>query len=118
LRCATRVPGGLRPGSRRGFQAPALHRESVTPKESVKEHRMPERDGSRGNRGSRWSRLSKTASFWILVFLVPVLIVQVLSPRNEESVELSYSQFVAQLDAGNVAKVTITEGQRVKGTLG
>src|SRR5690606_20494320 len=86
-------------------------------KESVKEHRMPERDGSRGNRGSRWARLSRTASFWILVFLVPILIIQVLSPRRDDSVELSYSQFIEQLDAGNVARVTITEGQRVEGVL-
>src|SRR5690606_4880574 len=118
VRCAARVPGGLRAGSRRGFQAPALHRESVRPKESVKEHRMPERDGSRGNRGSRWVRLSRTASFWILVFLIPILIIQVLSPRRDDAIELSYSQFVEQLDAGNVAKVTITDGQRVEGTLG
>ena len=78
---------------------------------------MPERDGSRGNRGSRWARLSRTASFWILVFLVPILIIQVLSPRRDDSVELSYSQFIEQLDAGNVARVTITEGQRVEGVL-
>jgi len=78
---------------------------------------MPERDGSRGNRGSRWVRLSRTASFWILVFLVPILIIQVLSPRRDDSVKLNYSQFLEQLDAGNVAKVTITEGKRIEGTL-
>ena len=78
---------------------------------------MPERDGGRGNRGAGWSRFSRTASFWLLVILIPVLIIQVLSPRKQESVPLNYSQFMAQLDAGNVTKVTITEGQRIEGTL-
>src|SRR5690606_13465172 len=117
VRCPARVPGGLRLGPRGRFQAPALHREPVRPKESVKEYGMPERDGSRGNRGAGWSRFSRTASFWLLVILIPVLIIQVLSPRKQESIELNYSQFVAQLDAGNVTKVTITEGQRIEGTL-
>src|SRR5688572_12506562 len=67
--------------------------------------------------GNRWARLSKTASFWILVFLIPVLILQVLGTRREESAELSYSQFGEQLRDGNLLEVTIIDGKRVEGVL-
>jgi len=70
-----------------------------------------------GNGGGRWSRLSRTLSFWLLVILVPLLILQIASPRQQESAEFNYSQFRAQLESGNVARVTIIEGKRLEGEL-
>jgi len=76
---------------------------------------MPERDGKKGNRGGRWGRLSKTLSFWILMFLIPVLIIQVMSPRGPEAAEFTYTQFMSQLRENNIQEVTIVQGQRVEG---
>ncbi len=79
---------------------------------------MADREIKPGNRpGNRWTRLSKTASFWILVFLIPVLILQVLGTRREESAELSYTQFGEQLKENNLIEVTIIDGKRVEGVM-
>ncbi|MBI4545362.1 MAG: ATP-dependent metallopeptidase FtsH/Yme1/Tma family protein [Gemmatimonadetes bacterium] len=78
---------------------------------------MPERDGNRGGRGTRWTRLSRTASFWILIILVPVLIMQLVSPQRQQAVELSYTQFMEQLQSDNVKELTIMDGKAVEGKL-
>src|SRR5512140_3637625 len=80
---------------------------------------MPDRDGNRpgGGQGGKLARISKTASFWFLLVLIPLLMFRVFSPQREESAELSYSQMSGELDRGNVQKVTIVDGQRVEGTL-
>ncbi|MBX6364454.1 MAG: ATP-dependent zinc metalloprotease FtsH [Gemmatimonadetes bacterium] len=64
-----------------------------------------------------FARISKTASFWVLLVLIPVLIVQFLSPKRQEAVELTYSQFHDQLEDGNLQRVTIIDGKRVEGAL-
>ena len=78
---------------------------------------MPEREGNRGSRGFQWGRLSRTASFWILIFLIPVLILQLAGPRREPAAEFTYSQFTEQLRGDNLLEVTIIEGKQVEGTL-
>ncbi|HEX7120133.1 MAG TPA: ATP-dependent zinc metalloprotease FtsH [Longimicrobiales bacterium] len=79
---------------------------------------MPERDGNRMNKSPRsFARFSKTASFWVLLILIPVLIVQFLSPKRQDAVELTYSQFHDQLEVGNLQRVTIIDGKRVEGAL-
>ncbi|MBI4541371.1 MAG: ATP-dependent metallopeptidase FtsH/Yme1/Tma family protein [Gemmatimonadetes bacterium] len=78
---------------------------------------MPEREPNRSEQGSRWARLSKTASFWILLFLLPVLLVQMLRPRQQAGAEFTYTQFMEQLEAGNIHEVTIVEGERIEGEL-
>ncbi|MFW6079127.1 MAG: ATP-dependent zinc metalloprotease FtsH [Gemmatimonadota bacterium] len=82
---------------------------------------MPENDGKqRDDQRSRWARLSRTASFWILIFLVPLLLLNVIGPQDDEGADLSYSQFEEQLESGNVLEVTIVHGgqaQTVEGTL-
>src|SRR5687767_11546774 len=77
---------------------------------------MPDRQIERGPRG-RWGQFSRTASFWILMFLIPLLIYQVASPRKREVSELPYSAFRDQLEGNNIEKVTIIDGKRVEGTL-
>ncbi|HUF13042.1 MAG TPA: ATP-dependent zinc metalloprotease FtsH [Longimicrobiales bacterium] len=68
-------------------------------------------------RGGRWSRLSRTLSFWLMVILVPLVILQLASPPQEEAADFTYSQFQTQLRADNVASVTVIEGKRVEGEL-
>ncbi len=78
---------------------------------------MAERDGKGGNGGGRFGRLSRAASFWILVILIPVLIIQMLAPRKQEAVEFNYTQFLEHVRANNVSEVTLVEGKRVEGVL-
>ncbi len=71
----------------------------------------------RNNQGSPWSRLSRTASFWILILLLPLLTYNFLRAREEPSAEFSYTEFREQLASGNIVEVTVIEGQRVTGEL-
>ncbi|HEX7118511.1 MAG TPA: ATP-dependent zinc metalloprotease FtsH [Longimicrobiales bacterium] len=78
---------------------------------------MPDREGNRNRGGNRWSRLSRTFSFWILVFLIPVLAIQLMAPRDQDAAELTYTEFVAQLRDDNVREVTVVGGRKVDGSL-
>jgi cell division protease FtsH len=62
-----------------------------------------------------WARMLRTLSFWALVIVGAIALVQFAQTRREEAAEISYSQFVEQLEAGNVAAVEISERQRVRG---
>ncbi|HEX9564007.1 MAG TPA: ATP-dependent zinc metalloprotease FtsH [Gemmatimonadaceae bacterium] len=64
-----------------------------------------------------WRRLSKTLSFWVLVLLVPVAIVQMSKGRSEPSVEMDYSEYREQLEANNIERAVIQDGSVVQGTL-
>jgi cell division protease FtsH len=61
------------------------------------------------------NRFLRTASFWALIVLIPLAIYQVMDTSREVRKELTYSEFRAQLQAENIAKVTITEGTKVEG---
>src|ERR1043166_7628016 len=62
-----------------------------------------------------WARTLRTLSFWALLIVGSIALVQFASSRRQEAVDISYSQFTEQLDAGHVAAVEITERQQVKG---
>jgi len=62
-----------------------------------------------------WARTLRTLSFWALLIVGSIALVQFASSRRQEAVDISYSQFTEQLDAGNVAAVEITERQQIKG---
>jgi cell division protease FtsH len=69
-------------------------------------------------KASRWSRFSKQASFWILITAVAFLMTQILNPNRNESAPLDYHpDFLTQLNAGNVAEVTIIDGKKIDGVL-
>ena len=70
----------------------------------------PEQDG-------RLNRFLRTASFWALIVLIPVAILQFMSSSREAQRELSYSDFIEQLEAGNVDSVTVRDGKRLEGVL-
>jgi cell division protease FtsH len=62
-----------------------------------------------------WARTLRTLSFWALLIVGSIALVQFASSRRQEAAEISYTQFTEQLDAGNVAAVEITERLQVKG---
>ena len=67
--------------------------------------------------GNRFSRVSRTASFWVLLVLMTVLILQVMRGQEEAFTELNYSQFSSQLNAGNIHEITVVAGETVEGEL-
>src|SRR5687767_11584341 len=78
---------------------------------------MPDIQRDRGPKG-RWGQFSRTASFWVLMFLIPLLIYQVATPRNKSRAEeISYSTFRGQLRDKNITEVTIIDGKKLEGKL-
>jgi cell division protease FtsH len=66
---------------------------------------------------NRLSRVSRTASFWVLLVLMTVIVLQVMRGQGETYTELNYTQFSAQLNAGNIHEVTVVAGEAVEGEL-
>src|SRR3990172_216739 len=64
-----------------------------------------------------WARTLRTLSFWALLIVGSVVLVQFASNRRQEAAEISYTEFTEQLEAGNIKAVEITERQQVKGDL-
>jgi len=75
--------------------------------------RQPKRPKDSGDAG--WSRISKTASFWILIILLPLLFLNLLPGREETSYELTYTEFRAELADGNIHSVTVIDQSRIEG---
>ena len=69
-------------------------------------------------RKSRFARFTRGASFWILVILIPILIMQVFNTNEQQAVELPYKPtFVDQLESGNISEIVIVEGTEIEGKL-
>jgi cell division protease FtsH len=62
-----------------------------------------------------WGRLSKTLSFWLLILLIPVALIQLSGARSEQAPLISYTQYKQELDNNNVRKVKIQAGKYVTG---
>jgi cell division protease FtsH len=62
-----------------------------------------------------WGRFSKTLSFWILVILIPVALIQLSNGRNEPAPDISYTVYDDQLDRNNISKATVEDGKIVIG---
>jgi cell division protease FtsH len=58
----------------------------------------------------------RTLSFWALLIVGTIALVQVASKGRREEAEISFSQFEDELAAGNIQTVEIAERQKVKGT--
>jgi cell division protease FtsH len=70
---------------------------------------MAERTPQPPKKEFSWGRFSKTLSFWILIILIPVLFLRLSGATSDQAPEIGYTQYVEQLNRGNVAKVTIQE---------
>ena len=78
---------------------------------------MSDTEQNRPEPGNRFSKLSRTASFWILLALVPLLFMQIFGSGSGAGAELTYTEYREQLAAGNVREVTIVESRTVEGEL-
>ena len=76
---------------------------------------MADRDNNR-SKNSRWGRFSKVASLWVLLFLIPMLLFQLMSTQ-EQGEELSYTQLVREVERQNVERVVFVDGTAVEGEL-
>ena len=63
-----------------------------------------------------WGRFSKTLSFWILILLIPVILIQLTGAKSEASKTVSYTEYRDELEHNNIAKITITAGKVGTGT--
>jgi len=77
--------------------------------------RQPKRPKDSGEPG--WNRLSRNAALWLLLILLPILFIQLMPGREDPTVELTYSEFRAELAQGNVHSVTVIDQSRVEGAL-
>src|SRR6266513_4377377 len=62
-----------------------------------------------------WARMLRTLSFWALLIVGTIALVQLASSRRREEAEITYTQFNEELNAGNIASVEIAERQKVRG---
>src|SRR6266850_578784 len=62
-----------------------------------------------------WARMLRTLSFWALLIVGTIALVQLASSRRREEAEISYSEFMEELNAGNIGSVEIAERQKVRG---
>ncbi|HEX8946032.1 MAG TPA: ATP-dependent zinc metalloprotease FtsH [Gemmatimonadaceae bacterium] len=63
-----------------------------------------------------WGRFSKTLSFWILIILIPVVLIQLSGNKAEASKAINYTRYRDELMHDNISKVTITAGKVITGT--
>src|SRR5438093_1113005 len=63
-----------------------------------------------------WARMLRTLSFWALLIVGTIGLVQIASSRRREEAEIKYSEFMEELNAGNIGSVEIAERQKVRGT--
>jgi cell division protease FtsH len=81
---------------------------------------MAEQNGTPRQQPPRWGRITRTASFWAVLVLISIMLVQLTGGHPRQQQEITYSQFRAQLAGRNVAKVEVIgglEGQTVQGEL-
>jgi cell division protease FtsH len=62
-----------------------------------------------------WARTLRTLSFWALLIVGSIALVQFASSRRQDAADITYTQFTDQLEAGNIAAVEITERVQIKG---
>src|SRR3989441_832226 len=62
-----------------------------------------------------WARMLRTLSFWALLIVGTIALVQLASSRRREEAEITYSEFMDELNAGNISSVEIAERQKVRG---
>ncbi len=63
-----------------------------------------------------WRRFLKGLSFWIVVILVPVAVIQFSGSRGADASQpLTYSQYSDELERGNVLKATFQAGKAIAG---
>ena len=77
---------------------------------------MPVPQPPKNKKEFSWGRFSKTLSFWILILLIPVVLIQLSGSKVDAQKQISYTQYRDELERGNIQKVTIVDGKTVNGT--
>src|SRR5690242_1214740 len=62
-----------------------------------------------------WGRLSKTLSFWLLILLIPVALIQLSGARSEQAPPINYTQYQQELGQNNIRRVKIQAGKYISG---
>ncbi len=78
---------------------------------------MPEMEPKQGEPGPRWARLSRSMAFWALIIMVPLIIIQMVGSGRRNVQELTYTDFMRELEQGNVLKVVVIDGKEIEGEL-
>jgi cell division protease FtsH len=76
----------------------------------------PKKNNDGNNKGFNWGRFSKTLSFWILIILIPVALIQLSGTRAESAPLIDYTRYKQELTADNIAEVTVSAGKNLTGT--
>jgi cell division protease FtsH len=76
----------------------------------------PKNDKNNNSKGPNWGRFSKTASFWILILLIPVALIQLTGARADSAPEIRFDEYRRQLEGGNIVAVTMTGGKNIVGS--
>ncbi len=61
-----------------------------------------------------WGRMLRTLSFWALLIVGTIALVQVASKGRREEAEIDITQFRSELEAGNIASVEVSD-KKVRG---
>ncbi len=69
---------------------------------------MADKGTEQGDGQSRLSKLSRVTSFWALIILLSLAALSVRRGGQETVAELSYSEFRRQVEAENIAEITLT----------
>jgi cell division protease FtsH len=56
-------------------------------------------------------------AFWALIIMVPFIIIQLVGSSRRDVQEMSYTEFLQELEQGNVLKVSVIEGKEIEGEL-
>jgi cell division protease FtsH len=78
---------------------------------------MADRQSNGRKQPPKMSRFSRTASLWLLVFLVPLMLYQMMAKQEQPYEELTFTSFSQELQRGNIERVILVEGRVVEGYL-
>jgi cell division protease FtsH len=78
---------------------------------------MADRPSNGRKQPPKMSRFSRTASLWLLVFLIPILLFRMMGEQEQPYEELSFTAFNQELERGNIEQVVVIEGRAVEGDL-
>lgn len=77
--------------------------------------REPNKNSEPGN--NRFSKVSRTASFWVLLVFMTIVLLQIMGGDKETFSKFSFTEYNEQLNAGNIHEVTVVNGRQVEGEL-
>jgi len=76
---------------------------------------MPVPMPPKNKREFSWGRFMKTLSFWILILLIPIVLIQLSGGKADATKQITYTQYRDELEQNNITKVQIVAGKTVNG---